>query len=246
MLRDEKNIIIKPAKKGGAIVIMDYKDYREGMMVTLMDTTSYASKRDPKQCIKNALFSLINIWLSNGWISTETADFLLDEHLRLPVNYGLPKVHKGTTPLKFTPIVSGSGSSTQPLADRLLTSAVSQEPASLCQEHEWLLDKLVRCLTFNVNWKLATMDISSLYMSISKEASLMAVRYFLSKSSVQNLPCKYLTKCLQFVIESKIFAFERSTLRFKVQLWVALLPLGLQTCLLEHNIYPTTLFFWTC
>lgn len=46
----------------------------------------------------------------------DTANFLMNEHPRLPVIYGLPKIHKGTNPLKFWPIVSGSGSITQPLA----------------------------------------------------------------------------------------------------------------------------------
>lgn len=80
MLRNKQNIFIKPANK---IEVMEYKNYREGMIMMLMDTTSYASNRDPKQLIKNALCSLITFGLSNGWISTETAAFLTTSYLRV-------------------------------------------------------------------------------------------------------------------------------------------------------------------
>lgn len=210
-LRGDKNIIIKPADKGGAIVIMDYAEYRNGMLSMLADTTSYEQlTNDPTHSTRNALKSLVDIGRSNGWISQDTAEFLINEHPRLPVIYGLPKIHKGTNPLKFRPIVSGSGSITQPLAqwiDYYLQPLVKSLPAYIRDTNDFL-DKLASFSTFDNNWLLATMDISSLYTSIPNMAGLEAVRHFLSTADGLNLPVEFLIECLHFVLDNNFFAFE--------------------------------------
>lgn len=116
-LKEDKNIIIKPADKGGGVVIMDYSDYRDGMLSMLADSTSYMTlKRDPSQGTKNGLSDLISMGQLNGWLTDEVDNFLRNDYPRMPVIYGLPKIYKVTTPLKFQPIVSGTGAITQPMA----------------------------------------------------------------------------------------------------------------------------------
>lgn len=141
-LKEDKSIIIKPADKGGAIVVMDYVDYKEGMTAMLSDTTSYVVlKQNPVPSIRNALNSLINLGRLNSWLSDITAEFLCNKHPCCPVIYGLPKIHKGMNPLKFRPIVSGTGSITQPLAqllDHLLQPLVKKLPAYIRDTNDFL------------------------------------------------------------------------------------------------------------
>lgn len=188
-LKEDKSIIIKPADKGGAIVVMDYADYREGMTAMLADTTSYVElHQNPIPSIRNALNSLINLGKLNSWLSDNTAEFLYNEHPRCPVIYGLPKIHKGTNSLKFRPIVSGTGSITQPLAqllDHLLQPLVRKLPAYIKDTNDFL-EKL------GDGWKLATMDSGSLYTCIPNDAGLQAVRTFLTDMEPTPIPKEFL------------------------------------------------------
>lgn len=52
-LKEDKSIIIKPADKSSAIVVMDYVDYKEGMTAMFIDTASYVVlKKNPVQVLK--------------------------------------------------------------------------------------------------------------------------------------------------------------------------------------------------
>lgn len=146
----------------------------------------------------------------NGWISDNTAKFLCNEHPCCPVIYGLPKIHKGKDPLKFRPIVSGTGSITQPLAqflDYFLQPLVRKLPAYIRDTNDFF-EKLIVFTDFNDVWKLASMDIGSLYTGIPNEAGLQAVRHFLTDTESIQVPNEFLIERLDFVLTSNYFSFE--------------------------------------
>lgn len=145
---------------------MDYLDYKKVMLQLLSDDTSYAPSTPTQlQQVQLGLKTIIDIVLTNGWINKSTSDFLFNEFPTTPVLYGLPKIHKGTNPLTFRPIVSGSGSATQPLAQFVdfFLQLVKDLPAYIKDTGDFL-DKLRNIDHFENDWKLVTMDILIIYL----------------------------------------------------------------------------------
>lgn len=209
-LKEDVTILVKPADKGGAIVVMNYSDYRTGMLDMLSDTASYAEiKQNPTSLIQRKIEQYVEMGLTNQWINADVAAFLKINYPITPVIYGLPKIHKGTNPLKYRPIVAGSDSTTQPIAqwlDFYLQPLVKQLPSYLRDTGDFL-DKL-REYSPESNIMLVTMDISSLYTNIPNEAGCEAVRHFLTTTPVE-IPSEYLLLGLDIVLNNNIFKFEK-------------------------------------
>lgn len=105
-LRNDKSIIIKPADKGGALVILNTNDYIEKCMAHLDDSSVYERlPTDPTQEVNNEIKNYIQ--------RRRTISLPEDAHLRLVPKYPrtaefyiLPKIHKPGAPGR--PIVSAN------------------------------------------------------------------------------------------------------------------------------------------
>ena len=108
-LRKDESIIIKPADKGGALVIMDKVDYEEAVLKMLKDDTFYTEKADDiNSSFEKEVEMKINELRSEGYVSFKEADYLLEQKPETPRFYSLPKIHKGFDPFPpLRPIVSG-------------------------------------------------------------------------------------------------------------------------------------------
>lgn len=106
--------------------------------------------------------------------------------------------------------MSGTGSITQPLAqflDYFLQPLVRKLPAYIRDTNDFF-EKLIVFTDFNDVWKLASMDIGSLYTGIPNEAGLQAVRHFLTDTESIQVPNEFLIERLDFVLTSNYFSFE--------------------------------------
>ncbi|XP_068099729.1 uncharacterized protein [Hyperolius riggenbachi] len=215
-LKNNDRIIIKPADKGGAVVIMNYQDYSSGIRAMLADSTSYTCiQSDPTPSTLRKLHGLLDLAISNRWISDKEYEYLLPKFPQRPVIYGLPKVHKGTAPLKFRPIISGTDSVTQPLArfvDFHLQPLVQSLPAYL-KDTGHFLQRLTAIEEVSDEMLLCTMDISSLYTSIPNSEGLKAVKHFLSKKEEKLLPAEFILAGLELILTENCFRFERDWFR---------------------------------
>lgn len=98
-LAQEDTIVIKPVDKGGAIVIMDRTEYVAQARQQLSDTNSYQPiQTDPTAHIKTLLLMVLREALSLGIIDNALFLYLQVSHLRTPLFYMLPKLHKGLHP----------------------------------------------------------------------------------------------------------------------------------------------------
>lgn len=124
--------IIKPADKGGAVVIMNRVDYVAEAKQQLADTNAYCHIRfDPTTHLKSVLLMVLREALIMGWIDDNLLKYLYVEHPRVPIFYTLPKIHKGIQPPPGRPIISGNGRVLEPLAlflDYILQPCVAQIP----------------------------------------------------------------------------------------------------------------------
>ncbi|KAM4034656.1 LOW QUALITY PROTEIN: uncharacterized protein ACNLHF_021323 [Anomaloglossus baeobatrachus] len=127
-LKNNPNIVIKPADKGGSIVVLNKKYYIDEILSQLGDTSTYVPiSRDPTSHIQGLIKHIIRIYLANNTIDQKLADFLIKAHPIIPVFYTLPKVHKNMSHPPGRPIVASTESVLSPLAitvERILTPLI--------------------------------------------------------------------------------------------------------------------------
>ena len=113
-LTRNRNIIIKPADKGSAIVVMNRDDYISEGYKQLSDTNFY-NKVDTDLTAHHMQLvqSYINKMYANGEISTSVSVYLTDRECKTSKLYLLPKIHKGKIPPPGRPIVSANGCPTE-------------------------------------------------------------------------------------------------------------------------------------
>ena len=94
-LKNRTDIVIKPADKGGALVIMDSKDYFPEGMRRLNDRNYYQKlNRNPTEEHENLVNNTIDDLVLANAINEETAILLQPKKSRTPKFYMLPKIHK--------------------------------------------------------------------------------------------------------------------------------------------------------
>lgn len=134
-LEKDDSIILKPADKGGNLVLMDYIKYTTMCHQLLRDRKNYAIlSKDPTDDFLEKLRDIVTDALDEGLISCEESRFILIEHPRVATFYKLPKVHKGLIQLRGRPIVSGVESLSQNASiyvDRILQSFVHALPSNI-------------------------------------------------------------------------------------------------------------------
>ena len=94
-LQSNQDIIIKPADKGGAVVILKTEDYRNECLRLLSDRKTYKIlDSDPTSGLATLIGHMVEEALSNGWISKNESDFLIKVNPVIPYFTFLPKFHK--------------------------------------------------------------------------------------------------------------------------------------------------------
>ena len=116
-LKNSKDIIIKPAVKGSAIVILDKESYINEEQRQLNDTKFYekTNSNHTGEVINRVNLHVHNM-LQRGEISQNTYNYLTTDNDRTQQFYLLPKIHKDALNLPGRPIVSGSGGPTEKIS----------------------------------------------------------------------------------------------------------------------------------
>ncbi|GLV34532.1 hypothetical protein CBL_07175 [Carabus blaptoides fortunei] len=111
-LRDNQNIIVLPADKGNATVVMNSADYKNKMTAILADPVYKPITSDPTTYLEKTTTKKIEAAPLDEEIKKITIP--REKSSKCPKIYGLPKSHKPEIPLR--PIVSSIGSPIQLLA----------------------------------------------------------------------------------------------------------------------------------
>ena len=111
-LHNNRNIIIKPADKGGSLVIMNTADYVQEAHRQLLNPEHYKPlTSDPTTNYNKYIHHLIDQAWRLGIITDTTKESLQTKNPRTSTLYMLPKIHKPGNPGR--PIVNSIGSSTK-------------------------------------------------------------------------------------------------------------------------------------
>ena len=106
-----RDIIIKPADKGGGIVVMNTSDYEEKILNHLQNSTTYV--RVTEDSINKEDLTLKYRILINElrpFLTKKQFNWLIDTSSEPGILYGLPKIHKNGCPIR--PIISQCNSPT--------------------------------------------------------------------------------------------------------------------------------------
>lgn len=217
-LRENKNIVIKPADKGSKIVIMDKHQYRLEAQRQLGNIKYY--KRIPYSIqpevqlrIRKIIYSLYH----NKYISAKQRDYLLGpDDPRPRLFYLLPKIHKKpeTWTVKFEippgrPIVSDCNSVTYNVSqyiDSFLGPLSNKHPSYLKDTYHFL--HIIRSMSLPKNAFLFTIDIDSLYTNINTEMGLRAVSNIFRRFPDTTRPDAEVLRLLEICLTNNDFQFD--------------------------------------
>lgn len=217
-LSSNKDIVLKPADKGSAVVIMDRADYLHEGFRQLNDTHYYAKLDNPiyKETIP-LIDKIVNTLHTKKFINTKQKHFLLSEkEPRARRFYLLPKIHKPgakwSVPFKIPPgrpIVSDCNSVTYRTARFIdyYLNPLSVLHDSYIKDTYHFVEK-IKALEIPATAYLFSMDVASLYTNINTPDGLAAVRNTFQKHRNIRRPDKELLQLLEISLTRNDFEFD--------------------------------------
>ena len=212
-LKNNQNIVIKRADKGGKIVIWPREMYMSEASKQLSDT-KYYHKLDKDQTGELALNieSFLTTIESKRLLSESTIEYLRPESpTRTPVFYLLPKIHKEGIPGR--PIISGCGSPNEKISrflDHYLQPIVQTLPSYIKDTNDFLTKILYSNLIVPRNSTLVSFDVKSLYTNIPQEEGIQSNIEQMHQYYGENLPLpiSIITQMFNFVLKNNYFTFN--------------------------------------
>ena len=177
-LKADSSILVLPADKGRATVVLNKTTYVETASELLSDSNTYKTlKRDPTPTYRNQLVQVLQSLRDSGAIDVPTYRRLYPTSSDVPKFYGLPKIHKAACPLR--PIVSSCGSltynSAKFVAD-LLAPLVGKSDRHLKNSAD-LVDKLSSVIV-DEDECLVSYDVTALFTSVSVYESVNLIHVY--------------------------------------------------------------------
>ena len=207
-LSNNKDIIIKPAEKGGATVILNTGYYIAEAMRQLNNEEYYKRVDDltsqHEQLINQCISDLIN----NGDLDMDAGQLLRPANSRTPIFYMLPKIHKPNNPGR--PVISSVNSHTEKLSayvDEFLRPLAQALPSHIRDTTDFIT-RLKNLGRDPENSILATLDVSSLYTNIDTDDGLAIIEEELAKTGQIQPSAKTLTCLLEKVLKLNNFTFD--------------------------------------
>ena len=208
-LEKREDIIIKPADKGSAVVVMDKIDYINEAERQLSDSRFYKKlKSDPTNKFVKEISNELKIMHNNGDIDKNTLEYLKPVNSKAGRFYLLPKIHKENNPGR--PIVSANDHPTEKISefvDYHLRQHVEALPSHIKDTTDYLR-KMDSLCPLPTNTTLVSLDVVSLYTNIPHDDGIKACKEVWEKRSVQTPSTECLVKLLTLVLKHNNFTFN--------------------------------------
>ena len=212
-LKNKQDIVIKPADKGGKIVLWPIEQYLAEATKQLSDTNYYLEQNEDHTIQTAFEICTFLTYLKAGTHIDDTLYEFLEPHNppRTPIFYMLPKIHKPNNPGR--PIISGIDSPTANLSvylDYYLKPIVRTLPSYIKDTDHFLQTILHDNLEIPVNSILVTLDVRSLYTNIPQDEGtyvcLSALNEFYGTDLP--LPLPHLKQFFDFILKYNYFRFD--------------------------------------
>lgn len=217
-LKKAKHIIIKPADKGSAMVILDREQYVFEVQRQLNDKMYYKKLDTPIYMETVPLVHDVLLRLKKRkFINAKQVQYLKgDPQPRERRFYILPKIHKDpktwTVPFqipKGRPIVSDCSSETYFTAEFLdffLNPLSTRHPSYVKDTYHFV--ELVKNLKIPSKFYFFSMDVASLYTNIDIEAGIAAVKRLFDRYPDPKRPDEELLQLLDINLKRNDFVFD--------------------------------------
>ena len=168
---------MKKADKGGAVVILDIKDYTDEANRQLNDTNNYEQLDfDPTELHTEKIKSEINNLKNENLLTSKTANSYLEQKIKTPEFHLLPKTHKANNPGR--PVISSVNCYTSRISefvDYYLQSEV-KKLKSYVKDTTDFIKKIEAINHVSDDFYLVSLDFRSLYTNISHKEGIEAVK----------------------------------------------------------------------
>lgn len=172
-LRHNKDIVILPADKGNATVVMNSSDYHS-KIITLLDDPSYQPvKKDPLTSWTNKKIKIID----KTSLPKPIKGRLKPNFAHLPRLYGLPKIHQNDSLLR--PIVSTIGAPSYKLSKYVaaqLSEAIHNKESFVRDSRHFV--QLTADLTMTPSDVMVSYDVVSLFTRVPINDTLYAMKHY--------------------------------------------------------------------
>ena len=211
-LTNNNLITIKPADKGGAVVIQNTTDYITECNRQLQDTHFYKPiDKDPTTKNNSLIISTLTEGVKNKDIDPELATLLVEKKPTTARFYTVPKIHKSNNPGR--PIISGNGCPSEKISifvDRFLQPLATTLDSYVKDDMDFLhhIDRINRENIINSDTLLVTMDVSALYTNIPHHDGTDACRHFLDTRPDQTTSTDFICKLIMLILTLNNFSFN--------------------------------------
>lgn len=216
-LRNNDSIVIKPADKGSATVIMDKTAYLTEAYRQLNNANYYKKLIQPiYQDNIPKINQVLDCIEAEGYISKDQNSYLRAKPSdRQRIFYLLPKIHKPIS--KWTlfnmpegrPIVSDCGSESYHVSEYIdsFIRPISMKHATYIKDTYDFVEK-IRGQKIPKNAILCTGDVSSLYTNMKIDRILTTTKLALENSPLSGRPDKHLLSLLEITLRNNDFTFN--------------------------------------
>jgi len=214
-LKNNKNITIKPTDKNLGPAVLDTKQYVGQILQEHLLTPSYRqlSHQEAINIMETTKTTLKNLIQATSQLLSKPELTFFERSLRsfhrLPIFYGLPKVHK--EPLSFRPVVSTSGSLLAIFStwlDYKMKDLIPLVKSYIKNSFEII--KELQNLTIPNNALFFSADAMSMYTNIDTPTGVNAVKSFIQTNRDKipdNFPSNLFIQILDLVMRNNIFSF---------------------------------------
>ena len=213
MLRQQTELVIKPADKNLGLTIMCACDYHAAVQAHVADTNTY---RDVTDCVDKVVQSACNklqnlVRTFSDMLGKKLSEFLLEGlQMTTPAHlYIMPKLHKMrslTAPIVGRPIAAChswvSTNTSKWVAGELNATLVNYD--TVLKDRTQLLRELDGMRVSQDAW-LLTFDVESLYPHVEHEGCIQACAHAVSGSNREQCT---MAAFLQFVLENNVVSVQ--------------------------------------
>lgn len=206
-LRNRSDIVIKPADKGGAVVVWKKELYLAEVNKQLSNSEFYSNlPHDTTNDNNEVIRDTIRKEITDGNLPKEAERLIIDKP-RSGRFYVVPKIHKEGFPGR--PIVSACNCPSERISsfvDDILQPLVQTLP-SFTRDSTHAISKIKDIRLSGDNPVLLfTMDVKSLYTVIPHQDGLMALKHFLNQREVQDPPTHTVVRLAELVLTTNTFS----------------------------------------
>ncbi|XP_043914110.1 capping protein, Arp2/3 and myosin-I linker protein 3 [Protopterus annectens] len=200
--------VIKP-DKGGGLVILDKNDYIL-KMIKILDSSAYEkSSLNETNCQYNRIKGYLRDLFIEGKIDTDTFNFINISFPRVPIMFGIPKIHKNLEDPPMRALVDGRCCITHPSAkvvDHFINKYLKALP-QICKD-SWSFLGSINSIPFNSSHSFLTIDVVDLYTSIPHFEAVEWVELMLIDLGAPKEEIEVVTTLLEIILSSNFFIFN--------------------------------------